>query len=105
MNKRLIFGLMVAVLSLTGCADSVNTLQRGTLNNFAGEYHIIQYSGGKVVAEFMLHDIKVTQEQGTDGVFFIHKGTQYEINGEYNIRRLSEPFPGPDVVFVQGAVH
>lgn len=82
------FAVLIALTFLLGgCADAVNQLQRGTINNFAGDYHIIKYSGGKVVEEYKLRNIKVTQEAGTDGVFFIHKGVQYEVLGDLTIKR------------------
>jgi hypothetical protein len=87
---------VVAALFMTGCANAFNRVDRTFFQNSAGDYHLVQYTlAGNV--DYWVHNIKVTQEHETDGVFFfLADGTMVEIQGPVTSVRLKHGFDGPD---------
>lgn len=88
------------MLGAVGCADCWNQKAQsgGIFGTYAGEYHIVKYSGGKVVEDFWLHDVKVTQNENTDGCLVVKNGNVFEIQGDVTTVRLKRSFNGPDIV-------
>ena len=89
---------LALALLIAGCADFGNHLQRGLFSNTAGDYHILKYSGGKVVEDYWVRHVKVTQNEHTDGLFFIWHGAIIEVQGDVTSVRLAHDFAGPEVL-------
>lgn len=98
MKRILSLFALLTFLLLAGCADFRNGIQKNLVDNTAGNYHILKYSGGKLVEEFWLHNVKVTQNTNTDGLYFIKDGHIFEVQGDVTIVRFDGDFQGPDVI-------
>lgn len=89
---------LLACGSLIGCGNVVNRLDRGLFKNSAADYHIFKNTGNTAapLEDYWVHNIKVTQESGTDGLFFILDGNVIEIQGAVTSVRLENGFTGPN---------
>lgn len=99
--KKNIFAL-AALVTLAGCADFANQVDRGLMNNSAGDYRIVKYSGGQVVEDYWLHNIRVTQNSHTDGCFFVYKNLIVEVEGDVTVTRFKDGFKGEDRMYIKG---
>lgn len=97
MNKKfVIVGAVIASMMLGGCTV-VQRVERATVMNLPGSYHIIQYHPGTDKENhYWLRDVRVTQENGTDGVFFIKDGILFELTGTLTVIRLAGDFTGAE---------
>lgn len=90
--KRLLAAATILVLA--GCGNLENQIQRDLLDNRPGNYQVLKYSGGAVVEEYLLRNVKVTQNEDTDGVYFVWNGRTFEVQGDVTIVRLADAWKG-----------
>ncbi len=100
MNFRLhtacaLLGVLLAA-TLSGCSNIVNSLDRGLKSTTPGDYHIVRMGVQGPVEEYWLHNIQVTQEHGSDGVFWVKDGNVFELQGPLTVIKLAKGFEGPD---------
>ncbi len=80
MKKLLIF---IGLLALTGCQRGCASVER----NFQvgpRNYHVQQYSGGKLIGDYRFNGILNNQEQ-SDGFYFYKQDTLVEVSGDITV--------------------
>lgn len=81
MKKLSIFLLIL----MTGCTERGCQKLEKSMQFSERNYHIIQYSGGKVVGEYRFHGI-LNDSEGSDGYFFFKQDTLVEVSGDLTIK-------------------
>ena len=83
--KKIYYALMVlACISLSGCARTCNSLDR-SFQTGSRNYHIEQYSGGQKINVYDFRGILDNQE-GSDGFYFYKGDTLIEVSGTLLIK-------------------
>lgn len=84
MRKLSFFAIILIALLFTGCQRSCNAFNRG-FQASERKYHIIQYSGGQVIAEYQFVGI-VDNQENSDGYYFYYGDQLVEMSGDIIIR-------------------
>lgn len=84
MNMKKIFILLVFLLSLSSCERVFQQWSRD-VQTTDRTYHIIQYSGGKIIA---VYDFKgmLNNSENSDGYYFFKNDTLIEVSGDLIIK-------------------
>lgn len=67
-----LFCLLFAVATLSGCAKACNTMDRdgGIIGSYAGDWVVVNYSGGRIMDVWKLENVMVQSEAQSDGWLF-----------------------------------
>lgn len=87
MGKRSIIYAVILCLSLSSCARSCQSFERGFADNTAKNTRVTLYSGGQVVKTWEFNGI-INSSQQSDGYFFYVDGKLVEVSGDVVIEYL-----------------
>jgi hypothetical protein len=92
--KKVLFALasIALMLSLTGCASFSRGMSSFSASNFGSNWIVVQYKfDGTPINCWKLHDAAITNETGSDGIFWKDTATGHlvHISGWYNRVQVS----------------
>ena len=77
------FYIFLIAVTLSGCARTCEKFDR-SIQFGPRNYHIVQYSGGQVVAEYKFRGM-LNSSQSSDGYYWTVGDTLFEVSGDVRI--------------------
>lgn len=81
--KKIHIGMLISsVLIFSGCEAIVNTANKIQLGMTSGNYHVEVFSGGIRIKEYNLNNVLVSNEDNSDGFYWVDQGKLVRISGD-----------------------
>lgn len=84
MNMKKTISILLLVI-LCGCTQRGCQKMEKQFQFSERNYHITQYSGGKIVGDYKFYGI-LNDSEGSDGYFFFKQDTLIEVSGDLTIK-------------------